>query len=177
MEHRSAEELAAGPDVARSSPANGGVLELIVRRPFEGAREVLVEGELTAETGLAGDRWASSGGGANRDVQVTLMNARVADLVAGSRERWPLAGDQLYVDLDLTPDNLPVGSRLAVGGAVLEITAEPHTGCAKFGARFGSEALKLVNQPPGRALRLRGANARVIQDGIVRQGDRVSKLA
>jgi MOSC domain-containing protein YiiM len=174
--HRPAEELAAGVDHVRGAPREEGVVELVVRRPGEGERELLDEGELTSADGLAGDRWRSSGGGGNPDVQVTLMSARAADLVSGSRERWALAGDQLYVDLDLSIDNLPPGTRLAVGSAVLEITAEPHTGCAKFRERFGSEALKLVNQPPGRALRLRGVNARVVQDGVVRPGDLARKL-
>ena len=89
-----------------------------------------------------------SDGSANPDAQLTLMNARVVALVAGERERWPLAGDQLYVDLDLSADNLPPGTRLAVGSAVIEVTPEPHTGCAKFSARFGSEALRFVNSPP-----------------------------
>ena len=94
----------------------------------------------------------------------------------GSRERWPLAGDQLYVDLDLSVENLPAGTRLAVGDAVVEITPEPHTGCAKFSARFGTDALKFVNKPPGRELRLRGVNARVVTPGTVRPGDAISKL-
>lgn len=176
MTHATAEVLQAGLDHVRNAPADDGVVELVVRRPSEGERELLDEGELTAAAGLVGDRWPTSGGGSNPDVQITLMNARVAALVAGLRERWPLAGDQLYVDLDLSVDNLPPGTRLACGSAVLEITAEPHTGCAKFSARFGSEALKLVNQPPGRLLRLRGVNARVVEDGAVRPGDIVRKL-
>jgi MOSC domain-containing protein YiiM len=105
------------------------------------------------------------------------MNARLAGVVAGERERWPLAGDQLYVDFDLSVDNAPAGTHLAVGEAVIELTEVPHTGCAKFSARFGSEALKFVNKSPGRELRLRGANARVVTPGTVRQGDAVTKLA
>ena len=104
------------------------------------------------------------------------MSARAVEAVAGDRERWPLAGDQLYVDLDLSVDNLPAGTRLAVGEAVLEMTAEPHTGCGKFSARFGSEAIKFVNKSPGRELRLRGVNARVVTPGTVRVGDAVAKL-
>jgi MOSC domain-containing protein YiiM len=175
--HVDAETLQAGLDHVSQAPSDNGIVELVVRRPTEGERELLEEAELTSAAGLVGDRWPTSGGGSNPDVQITLMNARVAQLVAGSRERWPLAGDQLFVDLDLSVDNLPPGTRLACGSTVLEITAEPHTGCAKFSARFGSEALKLVNQPPGRSLRLRGANARVVEDGTVRPGDVVRKLA
>lgn len=178
--HRSADELAAGLDHVRAAPADGGTLELIVRRPAEDEREVLPQGELDLELGLVGDVWStrptSGTGMPNPDAQVTLMSARAADLVAGGRDRWPLAGDQLYVDLDLGVDNLPPGSRLAIGEAVVEVTAEPHTGCSKFRARFGSEALKLVNQPPGRELRLRGVNTRVVSPGVVRPGDSVTKI-
>ena len=115
-------------------------------------------------------------GSANPDAQLTLMNARAAAVITGSPERWPLAGDQLYVDLDLSIENLPAGTQLAVGDAVVEVTAEPHTGCAKFSARFGTEALKFVNKSPGRELRLRGVNTRVVTPGAVRAGDAISKL-
>jgi MOSC domain-containing protein YiiM len=173
--HRSAEELDAGVDHVRSSPGDGGVVELVVRRPSEGQREILDVGELALDEGLVGDRWSKSLA-PNPEAQLTLMNARATDLVAGTRERWPLAGDQLYVDLDLSVANLPAGTRLAIGSAVVEITAEPHTGCAKFTERFGPAAIRLVNQPPGRELRLRGANARVVEPGTVRPGDSVRKL-
>ena len=182
MEHRSADELTAALEGIRSAPASRGTLELIVRRPAENEREVLDEGTLDLELGLVGDRWSTHGSGrtpdgsANTDSQVTLMAARAVEAVAGSRDRWPLAGDQLYVDLDLSIDNLPTGTRLSVGEAVLEITAEPHTGCSKFSARFGSEAIKFVNKSPGRELRLRGVNARVVTPGAVRVGDTVAKL-
>ena len=173
--HTTAEELLAGLDHVRSSPADGGTLELIVRRPAEDLREVLDEAELDLEIGLVGDRW-HLGSSPTNDSQLTLMNARLAELVARGRERWPLAGDQLYVDLDLSVENLPPGTRLAVGEAEIELTEVPHTGCAKFSARFGTDALKFVNKTPGRELRLRGANARVVTPGTVRIGDRVTKL-
>ena len=182
MDYRNADELAAGLPRILESPATAGTVELIVRRPAENEREVLDEGTLDLELGLLGDAWHARGssrrpdGSANPLTQLTLMNARTADLVTGSRERWALAGDQLYVDLDLSIDNLPAGTRLAVGEAVVEITDEPHTGCAKFSARFGSQALKFVNKSPGRELRLRGANARVVSPGVVRPGDAISKL-
>ena len=133
---------------------------------------------LGAVHGLVGDLWSvrSDGATPSPDTQLTLINARLIEAVAGSRERWPLAGDQLYVDLDLGVENLPVGTRLAVGEAEIEVTAEPHTGCAKFRARFGSDALRLVNQPPGRALRLRGLNARIVRGGVVRPGDAIVRL-
>jgi MOSC domain-containing protein YiiM len=104
------------------------------------------------------------------------MNARAASLVAIEPERRPLAGDQLYVDFDLSLSNLPPRSRLGIGSAVIEITATPHTGCAKFVARFGADAQRWVNSPQGRELRLRGANARVVQPGTVCVGDMVRKL-
>jgi len=177
-----ADELQAGIDRIRRSPSTDGTVELIVRRPAVDAREVVDEVELDVVAGLVGDTWLERGsratedGSANQKAQLTLMNARLADLVAGTRERWPLAGDQLYVDLDLSKENLPPGTRLALGTAVIEATDEPHTGCAKFSARFGSDALRFINSPQGRALQLRGINARVVTAGRVRQGDTIRKL-
>lgn len=133
--------------------------------------------QLDLTEGLVGDNWLTRGssrtpdGAANPQMQVTVMNARVAELVAGGRQRMALAGDQLYVDLDLSLDNLPAGSLLAVGQAVLEVSAAPHTGCAKFCDRFGSEAMRFVNSRLGRQLRLRGMNTRVLVPGVVRLGD------
>ena len=173
-EHATTQELLAGLDHIRAAPAERGTLELIVRRPAVDEREVVEEGELDLVVGLVGDRW-HLGTSPTNDAQLTLMNARAIELIARSRERWPLAGDQLYVDLDLSVDNLPAGSRLAVGSAVIEITAAPHTGCAKFSARFGTDAIKFVNKSPGRELRLRGANARVVTPGPVRAGDSIAK--
>jgi MOSC domain-containing protein YiiM len=109
-------------------------------------------------------------------MQLNIMNARSTALVAQGRDRWPLAGDQLYVDLDLSGRNLPPGTRLALGTAVIEVTAIPHTGCSKFVSRFGAEAMKFVNSPVGRELNLRGICARVVEPGTVRAGDRVTKL-
>ena len=182
MRHAIPNELTSGLDEIRRSPADVGRLELVVRRPAEGEREVLAEGVLDLEEGLVGDSWRRRGssrtpdGSPNPLAQVTVMNVRTIALVAGDPERWPLAGDQLYVDLDLSLENLPAGTRLAVGEAVVEVTADPHTGCAKFSARFGSDALRFVNSPDGRELRLRGLNARVVQAGTVRAGDTVRKL-
>ena len=173
-EHATTEELLAGLDHVRAAPPDRGTVELIVRRPAVDEREVVEEGELDLVVGLVGDHWHLGASPIN-DAQLTLMNARATELIARARERWPLAGDQLYVDLDLSVDNLPAGSRLAVGEAVIEITAVPHTGCAKFSARFGTDALKFVNKSPGRELRLRGANARVVTPGPVRAGDTIAK--
>jgi MOSC domain-containing protein YiiM len=176
MEHATRDQLLAGLDHVRAAPADSGTLELVVRRPAENEREVLAEAQLDTEVGLVGDRWHVGASPIN-DAQLTLINARLAQLVARERERWALAGDQLYVDLDISLDNLPAGTRLAVGEeAVIELTEIPHTGCAKFRARFGTEALKFVNKSPGRELRLRGANARVVVAGTVRPGDAIVKL-
>ena len=175
------EELEAGlPEVLRA-PQRAGTVELIVCRPEEGERRLLEEAELDVDLGLVGDMWhrrpSRRTGAVNPEAQITLMNARATDLVAGGeRERWALAGDQLYVDLDLSEESLPARTRLAVGTAVLELTDEPHTGCAKFRARFGSDALKLVNGKAHRHLRLRGANAKVVEPGVVRTGDAIRVL-
>jgi MOSC domain-containing protein YiiM len=183
MAHLGAEELAAGLAEIRDAPADAGTVQMIVRRPAEDEREVLEEARLTLEDGVAGDHWRSRGshstpdGSADPDRQLTVMGARVVDLLAGgNRDAWPLAGDQLYVDLDLGVANLPAGTRLAIGDAVIEVTEPPHTGCAKFSARFGSAALRFVNSPDGRALRLRGLNARVVRPGTIRRGDPIRRL-
>lgn len=153
------------------------MLALIVRRPKVDAREVIAEGELSLTDGLVGDSWRLRGssrtadGGPHPNMQLNLMNARVIAAIAGPMTRWPLAGDQLFVDLDLSQDNLPPGTRLSIGEAVIEVTDQPHTGCGKFSARFGLDALKWVNSPEGRALGLRGVNARVVTPGRIRQGD------
>jgi MOSC domain-containing protein YiiM len=161
----------------RSSPTDAGTVELIARRPAPGEREVLDAAELDPEAGLVGDRWQRDGAKHGIDTQVTLMNAHAAALVAGERANWATAGDQLYVDLDLSGANLPAGTRLGVGSAVIEVTAVPHRGCGKFLRRFGAAAQKLINSPSGRELNLRGINARVLQRGTVRTGDRIEKLS
>ena len=183
MSHISIDELRAGLDHVRGAPADSGTLELIARRPAEEQREILEAGELDLSAGLIGDMWAerpsssTADGGPNPEAQVTVMNARVAALVAGAEtDRWAQAGDQLYVDLDLSHENLPPGTRLRIGDAVLEITEAPHLGCGKFSRRFGVDAVKLVNSEIGRALRLRGVNARVVTPGAIRAGDGVTKV-
>jgi MOSC domain-containing protein YiiM len=173
-------ELEAGLDHLRAAPKGEGVVELIVRRPTVDERETVDEAELDLEDGLVGDSWRARGrsGGrpANEKAQITVTNARSAALVAGDRERWPLAGDQLFVDFDLSGEHIPPGTQLAVGTAVIEVTDDPHTGCKKFSERFGLEALKFVNSPEGRALNLRGINTRVVQPGTVRVGDAIRRL-
>lgn len=181
MLHADRDTLLAGLDDVADSPTDAGPLRLIVARPAPDERRVLDHADLDRREGLVGDSWRqrpsrrTPDGTAHPDMQVTLMNARAAALIAGPVERWPLAGDQLYVDLHLGPDHLPAGTQLAVGTAVLEVTDQPHTGCAKFAQRFGREAGHLVNTPEGLALRLRGINARVVQAGRVTVGDLVRR--
>lgn len=180
--HLTMEELTAGLPEIRQSPADGGRLQMISRRPDIGARDLLEEGELDLAEGLVGDNWRTRGQSQspprepNPEAQLTLMNARVAQLVSGDRERWPLAGDQLYVDLDIGLDNLPAGTRLRLGTALIEVTAEPHTGCKKFVERFGMDAMSFVNSPEGKKLCLRGINARVIEPGAIHVGDALTKV-
>jgi len=180
--HLSKAELEAGLGVIGQSPANNGTLKMIVRRPQVDEREIVDEAELDLEEGLVGDTWKMRGskhtedGSANMDAQITLMNMRAIALIAQDESRWALAGDQLYVDIDLSEANLPPQTRLAIGSAILEISAVPHTGCAKFSQRFGVDAHKFVNSPVGKPLRLRGVNARVVQAGTIRVGDMVKKL-
>jgi MOSC domain len=169
----------AGIEDVRAAPADAGSVRLIARRPEVDAREVLPEARLDPVLGLIGDNWSTkpslATGEPNPLAQLTLMSSRCAALVAGELERWPLAGDQLYVDLDLSYRNLPPGTRLTVGEATIEVTEEPHRGCGKFAARFGVDALKLVNSDVGRELNLRGICARVVAAGVVRPGDRIVK--
>ncbi|HZN71812.1 MAG TPA: MOSC domain-containing protein [Micromonosporaceae bacterium] len=173
--HLDLSALEAGLDEIRRAPIDDGKLELIVRRPTVDEREVLDEGHLDPADGLVGDDWINRG--ADPERQITVANARAVALVAQSRDRWALAGDQLYVDFDLSDENTPPGTRLEVGSAILEVTEPPHRGCKKYAARFGLDALRFVNSEVGYALNLRGVNARVVQPGVVRPGDVVKKLS
>jgi hypothetical protein len=176
------EELEAALDHLRQTPKDDGVLQLIVRRPQVDEREVLDEAQLDPVLGLIGDDWHVRGsrrtpdGSAHPEMQINIMNSRVTALVAQDKDRWPLAGDQLYIDMDLSKENLPAGSRIAVGSAVLEVSAFPHTGCHKFVARFGLDAMKFVNSEVGKQLCLRGINAKVVQGGVVKVGHTAKKL-
>lgn len=182
LRHLTMGELEAGLDEIRRSPKDEGVLELIVRRPQTDAREVLQEGELHTSEGLVGDSWKLRGssrtpdGSSHPDMQLNIMNARVIALIAQDKERWQLAGDQLFFDMDLSEANLPAGTRLAIGSAIIEVTPQPHTGCKKFVARFGLDAMKFVNSPTGRELHLRGINAKVIKPGTIRVGQTAKKI-
>lgn len=175
--HLTAEQIEAGMDAVRQSPRDAGVLELIVIRPAVDERLVIPLVEVDVDHGLAGDTWESRGsrmtedGSANPGDQVTVMNSRFARLIAATEDRVPLAGDQLFLDLDLSWDNLPTGTRLCFDEVVLEVTDVPHTGCAKFRARFGMPALRQTNAPEGKDLRLRGINTTVVQGGMLRQGE------
>jgi MOSC domain-containing protein YiiM len=179
---RTAQELQVGLGEIRRAPRDTGVLSLIVRRPAIEVREVIEEGELDPAVGLVGDNWRQRGSSqtpdrsAHPDMQLTVMSARVLRLIAGDVSRWPLAGDQLIVDFDLSEAALPAGARLAIGDAIVEVTVQPHTGCGKFVERFGLDAMTWVNSPLGRSLRLRGLNARVVYGGRVRVGDTVTRL-
>lgn len=175
--HLTLEELEGGLDEIRAAPKEEGLLKLIVRRPGIEEREVLQEATLDLVEGLVGDNWRTRGssrtpdGSSHPDMQLNVMSSRGIALIAREPHRWQLAGDQLFIDLDLSTANLPSGARLALGLAVIEVTSQPHTGCRKFAERFGTDALRFVNSPAGRELRLRGLNAKVIQPGVIRTGD------
>jgi len=176
VKHLTTAELEAGLDEIRQSPRSGGTLELIIRRPGINERENLEEAELNLDEGLAGDNWKTRSSSPNPETQLTLMNTRSAALVSQDKSRWQLAGDQLYVDFDLSDENLPPGTRVAIGSAVIEVTAEPHTGCKKFVERFGMDAMTFVNSPVGKALNLRGINTKIVQAGAIRTGASINKV-
>ena len=181
MTNRTTEGLDDGLAHILDAPSDNGELRMIVCRPDEDQREALDAGVLDLELGLVGDNWATRAAPRSKDgepnvlAQLTVMNSRVLEVMAGPVHRWPLAGDQLYVDLDLSEHNLPAGTVLAVGAALVEVTAKPHTGCAKFSRRYGLAAHRWVNSEIGRRLRLRGINTRVVKPGAIRVGDRVKK--
>jgi len=181
VRHLDRTALEATLDHVRGSPAEG-TLELIVRRPALDERVVLTEARLTRDEGLEGDTWnrrispRTADGSPHPDMQLNIMNVRILAAIAQSSERMPLAGDQLIVDMDLSEANLPAWTKLAIGDAVIEITDQPHNGCAKFSRRFGMEAHRFVNSEVGKELHLRGVNARVVEGGTIRQGDSIRKL-
>ena len=182
MKHLTMQELEAALDHLRQAPKDDGVLQLIVCRPEEDQRQEMDQAELDPVKGLIGDNWIVRGsrrtpdGSAHPDMQINIMNVRVTALVAQERERWPLAGDQLYIDMDLSKENLPAGSRIQVGSAVLEVSHLPHTGCHKFVARFGLDAMKFVNSEVGLQNCFRGINAKVVQAGTVQVGQTAKKI-
>jgi hypothetical protein len=170
-----------GLDEIRRAPSTLGTVELIAVRPSDGERQVVDEASADVDLGIIGDNWSTRTNRHTSDrrpdpkAQVTIMSARAAALFSPNPARWPQAGDQLYVDFDLGESNVPAGTRLAVGAAVLEVTDKPHNGCAKFRRRFGEQALRLVNSPEGRQLHLRGINTTVVRSGLIRRGDTVRK--
>lgn len=181
-DHLSYAELEEQIDYIASSPKDRSPLDLIVRRPEENLREVLESGTLSTEEGLVGDMWKrrpssrTPDKSAHTDMQLNIMNSRVISLIARDNDRWKLAGDQLFLDLDLSKDNLPAGTQLEIGEAIIEVTAEPHTGCKKFVARFGLDAMKFVNSEIGKRHQMRGINAKVIKGGIINKGDLAIKV-
>ena len=173
--HLSTEQLEQGVDHILASPGDDGELHLIVRRPDVDERETPQQARLDVEVGLVGDSW-STRAKVVPDMQLNIMNTRVVGLVAQSEDRWPLAGDQLFVDMDLSGDNLPTGTQLALGEAIVEVTEPPHTGCKKFAARFGVDAMVFVNSGRGKTLNFRGICAKVVKSGDIRVGDVARKL-
>jgi MOSC domain-containing protein YiiM len=176
---RQAEGFESRLSEVQAAPADNGRVELIVRRPVPEQREILAQADLDLDLGLVGDHWAArdrENTPVYMDAQLTVISTRVLAIIEPDQSRWPLAGDQLYVDLDLSEANLPAGTRLAVGSSVIEISETPHTGCAKFSSRFGSDALRWINSPIGRAHRMRGLNARIVEPGTVRTGDTIRRI-
>lgn len=182
IKHLTMQELEAGLAEILQSPKDEGVLEMIVQRPQVNERKMVEEGQLDPTQGLFGDNWKTRGssrtedGSSHPEMQLDIMNARTIALLAQDKSRWQLAGDQLYIDLDLSAENLPPGTQLQIGSAIIEVTAQSHTGCRKFAERFGQDAHKFVNSPTRKELHLRGINAKVVQPGMIRVGDVVKKI-
>jgi hypothetical protein len=182
MKHLSYEEIEARLPFISASPKDKAALDLIVIRPKENERKVLQEGMLSTTDGLEGDMWKGRPSSrtpdksAHPDMQLNIMNSRIIDVIAQEKERWQLAGDQLFVDLDLSKENLPAGTQLKVGDAIIEVTAQPHLGCKKFVSRFGLDAMKFVNSEIGKKHQLRGINAKVIKSGKIKLGDLMERI-
>ncbi|MEI2648259.1 MAG: hypothetical protein V9G15_04425 [Dermatophilaceae bacterium] len=184
MCYRSVAELESYLPTLDAAPRDQGTVSLVVSRPTPGERKVLDDGELHVAVGLVGDSWSrrpssrTPDKSPHPDMQINVINATLAAFIAfDDVDRQALAGDQLHVDLELSHDNLPPGTELRIGrpeqdrGAVIMVTDQPHTGCAKFIERYGADAMKFVNGRLGRPRRLRGLNARVVVPGVVRPGD------
>ncbi|MBN4052393.1 hypothetical protein JYT59_01430 [Sphingobacteriaceae bacterium AH-315-L07] len=176
------EELEKGLDLIRQAPKNNGTIEMVVRRPKTGEREVIEEVNLDHTEGLIGDNWKTRGssrtpdGSAHPDMQLNIMNSRAIALIAQDKQRWQLAGDQIFIDMDLSGNNLPPGTKLKIGTAIIEVSVIPHNGCKKFVERFGLDAMKFVNSPIGKQLHLRGINAKIVQSGVVKVGNVAQKI-
>ena len=174
--HLRLDELNAGLDTILEAPEDGGLIQMLIVRPADDERTTPDFVEVSAEEGTHGDHWSKGESRYEPDVQIAIMSSRVLDLVSGGRDRWPLAGDNIIVDMDLSQTNLVPGQKLEAGSAILEITEIPHRGCAKFSARFGADALRFVNLGRAAELRLRGVYARVVQPGQIAVGDQINKL-
>lgn len=176
------EQLKTQLNHIQASPNDTGSVLLIVRRPTTEEREIIAQGRLIPSVGLEGDNWRERGstsmpdGSANPEAEITLMNARVIQALTQDETRWALAGDQFFVDFDLSEENIPAGSQLAMGSAILEVSPLPHNGCKKFSERFGVDALKFISMAENKPLRMRGINAKIIQAGDVKQGDLIRKV-
>ncbi|MBN8583174.1 MAG: MOSC domain-containing protein [Anaerolineae bacterium] len=166
----------------QESPKDNGSVLLIIRRPATEEREIITQGRLIPASGLEGDNWRERGstsmpdGSANPEAEITLMNTRVIQALTQDETRWALAGDQFFVDFDLSEENIPAGTRLAIGSAIVEVSPLPHNGCKKFSARFGVDALKFISMAENKPMRMRGINAKIIQVGDVKQGDLIRKI-
>ena len=182
VNHLDMNGLEAGIDYILDTPDDKGLVHMIVSRPETGIRKILKSASLDTIEGLIGDNWKDRGSSSTSDksadpeTQITIMNSRVIELIAQTNDRWKLAGDQLFIEIDISRNNLPPGSKLKVGSAVIEVSGKPHTGCQKFSQRFGLDALKFVSTPMGQELCFRGINARVMKSGIVTVGDVVNKV-
>ncbi|MCX4026571.1 MOSC domain-containing protein [Endozoicomonas sp. SM1973] len=180
--YTSREGLELALEIIKQSPKQEGSVKLIVCRPSVDQRKVLEVGELSLEEGLLGDNWKqreltrSKNGMVKVDNQLNLMNSRVIEAITTDKEQWQLAGDQFYVDFDLSYENTPPGAQLLIGNAIIEVTEEPHLGCKKFADRFGMDAVKFVNSEQGKQLNLRGINAKIIKPGLVKVGSIIKKI-
>jgi MOSC domain-containing protein YiiM len=181
--HLSLAELTEGLPRILAAPKDQGTVRALVVRPAKGERRDVGSVRVSLAGGVEGDHWAqgcwksTDDGKPHPDVQICLMNARCIELIAQDRANWPPAGDNLFLDMGLTPDNLPPGTRIGIGSAEMVITDTPHNGCASFIERYGRDACLFVNTGEGKRLRLRGIYARVTRDGEISVGDRVVKLA
>lgn len=182
MAHRTMADLKAALPHILAAPKDGGDLRMIVVRPASGQRETPATARLTGAGGVEGDHWSkgcwrtTEAGDPHPDVQICMMSSRTIEAIAGDPENWAPAGDNLFLDLDLTPDNLATGDRLEIGTTLLEITAEPHHGCQSFIDRYGRDACLFVNLGDGKRYALRGRYARVLRDGDITVGDTVTVI-
>lgn len=180
--YKSKEELESKLNYIQKSPLDNGILSLIVRRPDVDQREELERCVLSLKEGLVGDSWVKRpssrtvDNSAHAEAQLTIMNTRTIASICDDESRWKLAGDQFFIDLDLSDKNLPGGTQLSIGSAIIQISSIPHTGCKKFAKRYGKDAVVFVNSEIGKKLHLRGVNARVIKPGMIQKGDNVCKI-